>query len=138
MKHFYLLFAIAILTGALGLSHVASAQEHLEFDRKIMNELLSPSRVEFHLVPLEACVEYLADYHGIPIVLDLEELRREEISPQVPITGKLENKRLEDVLQQILLPQQLNFMIEKQKLLITTRDKALHWQQQYAKETGRQ
>lgn len=118
--------------------NAAVAEDGADFDKKIVEKLVQPTRLDCHQFPLDEAIKYLADFHDIPIALDLNELGKKKIAPTIPITEKTEgNPRLDDVLAKILGPLNLSFMIEGRALLVTSTTKAKSWQVSYAKQVGR-
>ena len=86
---------------------------------KVFQELARPTTVEFDLVPLSDSLDYLADLHGIPIALDRAALAAANINPDLSLTSKLANVRLEKALEQLLWPEQIGWNVIDGRLAIT-------------------
>lgn len=99
---------------------------------KVYQELAQPTQLDFDLVPLKDCVEYLADFHGIPIELDRDALALANINPYLPVTKKLANVSLQSALEQSLWPEKLGWKIVDGRLIVTTRAEAV----KHAREAG--
>ena len=95
----------------------AAADEH-----QIRDQLANPTRVDCNLFPLPETIAFLADYHDIPISLDLAEIKKIGLDLGPSQITKKTTGRLDDTLTEILAPFNLSFMIEGDQLLITC-----HW-----------
>jgi hypothetical protein len=90
-------------------------------EAKIAKALDSPTTVEFLDLPLEDCLTFLKEYHGINIWLDKSTLTDEGVALDQPVTLKLAGVRLESILNLLLEPIQLDWIIQDEVLKITTR-----------------
>lgn len=72
--------------------------------------------------PLSKLLSDLAVKHKIPIVLDPEGCEIANISPDLPITLKLDGISLRNALRALLKPLQLSFIVRNEVLLITALD----------------
>ena len=104
-------------------------------EERILEALDRPTTVEFIDLPLEDCLTYLMEYHDnqndknsnpsrLAIYLDKPTLTDEGVAHDQPINLKLNDLRLESVLNLLLDPIQLTFLIEDEVLKITTKAKA--------------
>ncbi len=105
--------------------------EKLEFlpaleaaERRILAELVGPTDVAFSDTPLTDVIQFLAEYHNIPIILDAEALNETAIPLDLPITRTLTGVKLQSMLRVVLEPQKLAFVVEDEVLKITTRQRA--------------
>lgn len=99
-------------------------KEELSAEEKILAALDKPTTVDFVDLPLEDCLTFLHDYHGINIWLDRQVLTDEGVALDAPQSLKLANAKLESILNLILSPCQLDWVIQDEVLKITTRASA--------------
>jgi len=126
------LLALACQIGVNSANADAPADE-----RSIRKQLTGPTRLECKDFPLLETIDFLADFHDITMSLDLAEINRIGIDLGPSTVTKKTSGRLDDTLTEILGPFNLSFMIEDNKLLITSQLKAREWQEKYATSTGR-
>ena len=93
-------------------------------EQKILDALAKPTTVEFLDLPLEDCITFLALSHEINIWLDKATLADEGVALDQPIMLKLKDGSLRSVLNLILQPRQLTYLVEDDVMKITTRAKA--------------
>jgi hypothetical protein len=98
--------------------------EEASVEEKILNALDKPTTVEFVDLPLEDCLTFLHEYHGVNIWLDHQTLADEGVAMDAPVTLKLKNVKFESILNLILGPVQLDWVIQDEVLKITTRSSA--------------
>ncbi len=98
--------AFAVAARAILKKEPESAEE------KIQSALDKPTNVEFLDLALEDCLTFLKDYHGINIWLDRQTLTEEGVALDQPITLKLAEVRLESILNLLLQPLQLDFVVQ--------------------------
>ena len=91
-----------------------------EAEKRIYRELNSPTKIDFTDEPLSGVVDFLKDYHRIPIVIDIEALKKKGISPDVQITKEIRPAFLGEGLQVMLKDLQLAFVVDDNALIITT------------------
>jgi hypothetical protein len=116
----------------------ATADDRPELDENIVYQLDNPAKLEVDQMPLNACLDFLADYHDIPIVLDIEELSKLGVSVETPVTETSKpGSHLDALLLRMLNPLKLSFMIKDHELRITSKAKAEKWQEKYAQELRR-
>jgi hypothetical protein len=107
----------------------ARAKEKLPAEERIRRALKSPTEVDFAQTPLQDALEYLKDYHEIRIWVDEAALADENVPMDTPVTLSLSGARLESVLNVMLTPLHLDYLIEDEMLKITTHDEAQQiWQ----------
>ena len=89
-------------------------------EEKIRRSFDKPTNVEWQELALEDCITYLAEFHGINIILDKNKLTEEGIALDQPVTLKLQGVSLRSVLKLLLEPVQLTYMVENEVMKITT------------------
>jgi hypothetical protein len=104
----------------LPLTRAILKKEHESAEEKIASALDKPTNVEFLDLALEDCLTFLKEYHGINVWLDKQTVTEEGVSLDQPITLKLAEVRLESVLNLLLQPLQLDFVVQDEVLKITT------------------
>jgi hypothetical protein len=104
----------------LPLAHAIMKKERESAEEKIMAALDKPTNVEFLDLALEDCIQYLKEYHSINIWLDKQSITEEGVSLDQPITLKLAEVRLESILNLLLQPLQLDFVVQDEVLKITS------------------
>lgn len=104
------------------LKHAIVKKEEVSAEEKILKALDKATTVDFVDLPLEDCLTFLHDYHGINIWLDKQVLTDEGVALDAPQTLKLADAKLESVLNLILGPHELDWIIQDEVLKITTRD----------------
>ena len=113
--------------------HVKSEKDlwklkHLSWDYKsispaaerIYSALDEQTRLEFIETPLGDVVEFLGDLHGIEIAIDTLSLGEEKITIDSPITANLTSNSLRNALDLILGNLELDYVVKKEVLFITT------------------
>lgn len=104
---------------------------------KILDALTSLTEIEFTDVPLSDCVEYLADYHDIPILLDEAALRQVKVGGTTPVSYQSKQQgdsvHLFRALWEMLGKSDVSFMIDDRGLVITSATKARPWQADFTK-----
>jgi hypothetical protein len=93
-------------------------------EERITAELDKPSEVAFTDTPLTDVVKFLADFHKIPMIIDMDALQKEGIATDTPVTRTLTGVKLSSVLKVILEPLKLGYVIEDDVMKITTTAKA--------------
>ncbi|MFM9962404.1 MAG: RNA polymerase sigma factor [Planctomycetaceae bacterium] len=92
--------------------------------QSIEDALKKQTEIAFTDTPLTDVVQFLSDYHNIPIVIDNEALIEEGVQPDLPVTRTLTGTKLESALNIILSPVLLDYVITDEVLMITTVKKA--------------
>jgi hypothetical protein len=90
-------------------------------ESRILESLGKPTTVEFLDLPLEDAITFLKEYHSINIYIDKSTLTDEGVAIDQPVTLKLAGVRLESILNLLLQPVQLDWVIADEVLKITTR-----------------
>jgi hypothetical protein len=93
-------------------------------ERSILQTLDSRISVNFKDTPLRDVLEYLQDYLGQPIVVDLSALKAAEISDDSPITVKVRGLSVRTLLQKVLADVGLTYTIHDDAIEVTTPQKA--------------
>jgi len=91
-----------------------------ETGRKIRTALDRHIEFDFDDMPLKDAVDFLSENLQIPIVLSLKKLEEASISPDTPITRKLESDPAVRHLETILKDLELDYVIRDEVLQITT------------------
>jgi hypothetical protein len=130
---------------AIGLLQIAgkplSSAAEKASQAKILDELTNSTQIDFTEVPLSDGIEYLADYHDIPIVLDETALGEAKVGLNTPISYQSKQANgvpLYRALWEMLGKSQVSFMIEDRRLLITSPAKARAWQAEFVKSIAPQ
>lgn len=89
-------------------------------EEKIRAELLKPTQLAFPNTPLRTALEYLADSHGINIIVDETALADEGISIDDTVDVTLDGITLRSGLKILLEPYALTYVIEDEVMKITT------------------
>ena len=89
-------------------------------EEKIVRSLDKPTTVDFTELPLEEALTFLKDYHDINIWIDRGSIADEGIPLEQPVTLKLASVRLESVLNLLLQPADLDWVIQDEVMKITT------------------
>lgn len=93
-------------------------------EERILKAFALPTTVEFLDLPIEDCITFLKEYHHINVVLNKSTLADEGVALDTPMNFKVKGIRFESVLNSLLRPLQLDYVIEDEMLTITTKAKA--------------
>jgi len=93
-------------------------------EARIERTLGNPTEVNFIETSLEDALNLLSNYHNVNIWLDRKALLDAEIAVDQPVTLKVTAARFESVLNLLVEPLDLEWLIQDEVLKITTRDKA--------------
>jgi hypothetical protein len=108
--------------GDVPLTHAILREEKEDAaESQILDALGKPTTVEFLDLPLEDAITFLKEFHGINIYIDKSTLTDEGVALDQPVTLKLAGLRLESILNLLLQPVQLDWVIADEVLKITTR-----------------
>jgi hypothetical protein len=114
--------------GATKTSATPSMVEYLprpsKDEQKILDALSKPTTVEFLDLPLEDCLTFLKEYHNINVWLDKGKLTDEGVALDQPMTLKLADVSLRSILNLLLEPVQLAYVVEDDVMKITTEEQA--------------
>lgn len=91
-----------------------------QVEREILEALAKPVDVDFQDLALEDCITKLQEQVKIDLWLDRAKITEEGVSLDQPVTLKMKGRRLESILNLLLRPVQLNYVIEDDVLKITT------------------
>jgi hypothetical protein len=89
-------------------------------EEKILLTFGKPTTVDFQETGLEDAINFLKDYHDINIWIDKTVLADQGVQLDTPVTLKLAGVRMESVLNLLIRPSQLDYVIEDDVLKITT------------------
>ncbi|WLD12705.1 RNA polymerase sigma factor [Planctellipticum variicoloris] len=91
-----------------------------DLERRIEKALREPSEVDFVDMPLKEALDFLKQHHDIQIWADEVKLQDAGIGIDTPVTLQIHGVALHSLLNLLLLPQGLDYMIEDEVLKITT------------------
>lgn len=89
-------------------------------EENIAAQLDKQTDIAFTDTPLTDAVQFLSDFHNIPIIIDKEALTEEGIAEDTAVTRTLTGVKLRSALKIILQPLQLSYVIEDEVMKITT------------------
>src|SRR5262245_28953890 len=95
--------------------------------RRIEAELNKTTEIDMVEMPLKDVVQYLAERHQIPIVLNQKKLEEASVSIDTPITKNLRGIRLASALNLMLRDLELRYLVADEVLQITTPEDAESW-----------
>ena len=93
-------------------------------EQRIREELKQLTEVRFQDISLKDALDYLEDLHKIEIWLDAKALSDESISAETKVTLQATGVSLNSVLQSLLRPLSLTFIIEDEVLKVSTKSAA--------------
>jgi beta-lactamase regulating signal transducer with metallopeptidase domain len=104
-------------------------QFRVEFDGPFLSEkavqsLAKPTTVDFTETALEDALNFLKDYHDLSLRIDRDAVQAEGISLDRPVTMKAAGATFHWVLKSLLEPADLDYFIDAEGLVITTKEKA--------------
>lgn len=101
-------------------------QESGEAEKKILDQLKEPTRMDFEETPLDEVTEFLREFHGIEIALDTKALDEVGIGSDTPVTVRVRGISLRSGLRLMLrgVDPTLTYAIQDEVLQITTREAA--------------
>jgi hypothetical protein len=113
---------VAVRADAPGTHHTFDLSSRAPAARKIEQALDDPQGVDIDFIdqPLKEAFEYLADAHGIPILIDVQALTDEGVQTDEPLNLVLSKMTLRSALNIMLDPLGLTYVIEDEVLMITT------------------
>jgi len=135
--------AIAVCICAVCVQPTFAADPIDPLDVPIFEALFDTTSIDIKLVALPAFVEYLLDFHGVPIEVDWAGLSEVKIDRTTQFTyksskeGTRSNCPLYRALWEALGGRDLSFMIVDHKLTITSSKKAKAWQAAFVKRVER-
>jgi type II secretory pathway component GspD/PulD (secretin) len=89
-------------------------------EAKIYAALDQPADIQFVETPLKDAIDFVADQHGIPIVLDAKRLEEAGVNIDTPVTKNLRGLTLRSTLNLLLSELELTYAIQNGVLMITT------------------
>lgn len=98
--------------------------EEPEPEEIIEQTLTKPTEVNFAELPLEEAIRYLKEYHDIDIWIDRAALLEAGVQTDAPITLRMKAARFESVLNLMLGPLGLDWLIQDEVLRITSHEHA--------------
>lgn len=104
------------------LAHAILKKEEDSKEEKIFRSLDKPTNVEWQELPLEDAITYLAEFHGINIIIEKAALSEAGIALDQPVTLRLQGVRLESALNLLLEPVPLEWVIQDEVMKITTQE----------------
>ncbi|MBI1346394.1 hypothetical protein GC163_08895 [bacterium] len=93
-------------------------------EQRISSELNSRTDLAFNDVALSEAIDFLKDYHQIPIIIDTTALEDDGIDSSEPVSIELSGISLRSALRLLLEPKGLTYVIEDEVMKITTETKA--------------
>jgi hypothetical protein len=93
-------------------------------EQRILDELNKPTTMDVVEMPLRDVMRFLADSHGIPIVLSAKKLEEASISLETPVTKSLHGITLRSALRLILKDLELSYLVQDEVVQITTPEDA--------------
>jgi len=100
----------------------AADQTPQKADRRILDALYKPVRIDSVDQPLTDVVELLSRNSGVAIELDCDALSDVGIDPKTPVTIRYDGIMLRSVLRLMLRPLELTYRVENHRIVITTPD----------------
>lgn len=95
-----------------------------EREEKLQRALQQETEGNFPEIPLEEVMLYFSELHNVPIKIQAKALDDIGISDEEPIDVHLSKISLKNALLQILDPIELTFVIDREMILITSKDQA--------------
>lgn len=86
----------------------------------IIQALALPTNYSFDQTPISLAIQELASQHGVPVYLDLAELRDFAVSTDTPITASGSKERLDKALTDVVADSKLVWTISDDVLFVTT------------------
>ncbi|QDU08957.1 hypothetical protein [Gimesia aquarii] len=95
-----------------------------EREETLQNALDSEAEANFPDVPLEEVANYFSEMHKVPIKIQSKALENLGISAEEPVDVELSKISLKNALLQILDPLELTFVVDREMILITSKEYA--------------
>lgn len=94
-----------------------------ENERELKMRAQLNERLDFEMVaaPLSAAVAYLSKTANLPFILDEKALEEESVTPDEPITLRMKDAKVKNILTMMLEPLQLTYIIEYEMVRITSK-----------------
>jgi hypothetical protein len=124
------ILGVCLLTWCLGFcDDVVAAEPQPEFfprptdaQLKYESELSASTQFSFADTPLDDVIGFIRDYHNIAILIDLVDLQNVGMDPEAPINLELNGISLRSGLKHLLEPLNLGYAIEREVMVIKTRE----------------
>lgn len=93
-------------------------------EARLLETLEQPLQTTLHFdkTPLDAALQYIADTHGVSIVLDRPKLELETAGSTAPVTATLQGLKLRSALAALLRPLDATYVVRDEVIYITSRD----------------
>ncbi|QDT99490.1 hypothetical protein [Gimesia aquarii] len=95
-----------------------------EREEKLQRALQQETEANFPEIPLKEVTTYFTDLHNVPIKIQSKALENLGISAEEPVDVELSKISLKNALLQILDPLELTFVVDREMILITSKDRA--------------
>jgi hypothetical protein len=105
----------------LPLHHAIVTNKEDSAEAEIIAALDKPTTVDFQEMGLEDALMFLKSYHEINIWIDRGTLAEEGVALDQPVTLKLAGVKLESILNLLLEPNELDWVVQDEVLKITTK-----------------
>lgn len=89
-------------------------------NQQLLESLKTSTSINFQATKLRSVIDMLATIHELPIVIDLDELKKAGIDPDFPINLVIDGVPLSSALSLILEPLDLGWYVAEGKITITT------------------
>lgn len=96
--------------------------ETVRSEERIRKALNARMEAEFNAQPLSQVVKFFADQTGVHFLLDSRAIEEEGLNAEEPVTYSSPERKTRDILTQILAPMNLVYTIEKETVLITSKN----------------
>ncbi|MFO0014530.1 MAG: hypothetical protein ACK553_17485 [Planctomycetota bacterium] len=103
---------------------LARGENSLRAREKMRRRLDEEREFQFNNQPLSSVVTFISDTYLFPVHIDAKGLEEENVTPEDPITFSTNMGSLRIVLQRILYPLNLDFIVHEDRLEITSRTQA--------------
>lgn len=95
-----------------------------EREKKIESALQRRTEVNFPEIPLAEVINYFRELNDVPILIQTKDLTDVGVTRDEPITLDIKDLSLKNALLQILDPLDLTYVVEREMILITSKEKA--------------
>jgi len=103
---------------------LARGENSLRAREKMRRRLDEEGEFQFNNPPLSSVVTFISDTYLFPVHIDAKGLEEENVTPEEPITFSTDKGSLRIVLQRILYPLNLDYIVHEDRLEITSRTQA--------------
>lgn len=95
-----------------------------EREEKLEAALRADTEANFPEIPLDEVMTYFSELHNVPIVIQRKDLEQIDVALDQPIDASLKDISLKNALIQILDPIELTYVVDRDLILITSKEKA--------------